>query len=388
MRFCLLNTFFPPYHFGGDAVYVASLSNLLAENGHHVEVVHSYDAFRLLSTGVKPSPFPLHPKVIVHTLRSSIGALAPLWAHCTGGDLAHRSQLREILGQGFDVTHWNNVSLLGAPEAFRWGSGVRLMTLHEYWLVCPSHVLFRNGTEVCTKRTCHSCTIHRKRPPQFWRDEGLVTHGLDSIDLFVAPSVYVRDKVHEYLPQLPIDVLPNFLPDHPVEPERDRSYYLVVSRLERAKGVQTIIPVFLRNGLPLKIAGAGRLEPELREMAKGAPNIEFLGRVPFAELPSVYAGAKATIVPSICNETFGLAVLESLQQNTPVFASSYGALPAIVEKTKGGKIYHSPEELDAMLGTETAVNADLTAFRPDRHLVWYLERIMALKSGRKSSGRA
>ena len=40
MRFCLLNTFFPPMHFGGGAVFTASLACLLARAGHEVEVVH------------------------------------------------------------------------------------------------------------------------------------------------------------------------------------------------------------------------------------------------------------------------------------------------------------------------------------------------------------
>ena len=48
MRFCMVTTFFPPYHFGGDAVFVANLANLLAGAGHHVEVVHCVDSFRLL----------------------------------------------------------------------------------------------------------------------------------------------------------------------------------------------------------------------------------------------------------------------------------------------------------------------------------------------------
>ena len=35
--FCMVTTFYPPYHFGGDALYVYRLSNALARRGHHVQ---------------------------------------------------------------------------------------------------------------------------------------------------------------------------------------------------------------------------------------------------------------------------------------------------------------------------------------------------------------
>lgn len=381
MRFCLLTTFFPPMHFGGDAIFLASLANLLVEAGHHVEVVHCADSYELLRGAVQPSPFPLHKNVIVHTLRSPFKTLAPLSAHVAGRDWLYAGALREILSSGFDVTHWHNASLLGAPQAFRWGTGLRLMTLHEYWLICPSHVLFRNGEEICTQRTCHSCTMRRGRPPQFWRQDGVIRHGLENIDMFLAPSRFVENKVREYLPELPMQVLPHFLGSvRAGQMDRD-DYYLIVARLEKAKGIHTVLPLFRKNGLRLKIAGAGEAEQQLRSMAAGAPNIEFLGRVPFAELPSLYRRARATIVPSVCDETFGLVVLESLQQQTPVYVSPHGALPELVAQTGGGRVFRNAEELGGMLGGEQAVAADLTAFAPQTHMNRYLSLIRSMSRG-------
>jgi glycosyltransferase involved in cell wall biosynthesis len=364
-------------HFGGDAIFVASLANLLAGAGHHVEVVHCADSYSLLRGSLSPSPFPLHKNVIVHTLRSPLRWIAPLSAHVTGRDWLYAGALRKILSQGFDVTHWHNASLLGAPEAFRWGSGLRLMTLHEYWLICPSHVLFRNGEEICSKRTCHTCTLRRGRPPQLWRTNGVISAGLENIDLFLAPSAFVQKKVQEYLPELPMHVLPHFLASS-LAPEMEREdYYLIVARLEKAKGVHTVLPLFRENGLRLKIAGAGEMESELRAMAAGAPNIEFLGRVPFADLPTLYRRARATVVPSVCDETFGLVVLESLQQQTPVYVSAHGALPDLVSQTGGGRVFRSVEELGAMLGGERPVTANLTAFDAETHLRNYLALIQS-----------
>ena len=97
------------------------------------------------------------------------------------------------------------------------------------------------------------------------------------------------------------------------------------------------------------IAGAGTYERELRALASGAPHIEFLGRVPHGGLASLYGGAKATIVPSICYETFGLVSLESLCRRTPVISSAFGALPEIIADTGGGCVYRDQQELEAIL---------------------------------------
>jgi hypothetical protein len=47
MRFCMVTTFYPPYHFGGDALFVRALGRALVDQGHEVEVVHCEDAYRL-----------------------------------------------------------------------------------------------------------------------------------------------------------------------------------------------------------------------------------------------------------------------------------------------------------------------------------------------------
>jgi hypothetical protein len=40
MRFCMVTTFYPPYHFGNDARFVPALARALVSEGCHVEVGH------------------------------------------------------------------------------------------------------------------------------------------------------------------------------------------------------------------------------------------------------------------------------------------------------------------------------------------------------------
>ena len=48
LSICMVTTFYPPLHFGGDAAYAYQLTNALARRGHAVTVVHSADAYRAL----------------------------------------------------------------------------------------------------------------------------------------------------------------------------------------------------------------------------------------------------------------------------------------------------------------------------------------------------
>jgi glycosyltransferase involved in cell wall biosynthesis len=398
MRFCFVTTFFPPQHFGGDAVMVASLANLLASAGHSVEVVHNVDAFELLRGNVPASPFVLHPGVLVHPLRSPWGAAAPLATHATGRPMLVSPTLRRLLARDFDVLHWHNLSLMGGAGAVGIPRTVQLCTLHDYWWICPTSILFKYNREACQERACIRCTLRHGRPPQLWRWGGLLAKARDRIHRFLAPSEFVRDRYAKSHLGINACVLAGFVPPAPEIESRDEGYYLFVGRLEVAKGLQTVIPVFARSGRRLRIAGSGNYEPELRRMAQGHSNIEFLGRVDHADLPPLYAGARATILPSICYETFGLTLLESLQQRRPVVVSDFGAPKEIVQRTGGGVVYSNLKEFEAILdrldrdpthATELGAtgHSRLAEFSPERHLTGYLQ-IVEEEKGRWGARRA
>ncbi|MBU1111118.1 glycosyltransferase family 4 protein [Patescibacteria group bacterium] len=56
--------------------------------------------------------------------------------------------------------------------------------------------------------------------------------------------------------------------------------------------------------------------------------VKFLNYVPADDLPALYAGARATCLPSL-HEGFGLPVLESMAAGTPVVASNASSLPEV-----------------------------------------------------------
>lgn len=354
-RFAMVTTFYPPYSFGGDATYLYRLVNALAADGHQVDVIHCADSYRLLARRPPPPAPPHHPNVRVRTLRSPFGPLSPLLTQQTGRPWLKQGPLREALVDARpDIVHFHNTSLIG-PAALFVGDAPTLYTTHEHWLICPMHVLWKNGRELCEQPRCVVCQLRGKRPPQWWRFSGLLERALDRVDRFLAPSRFtMRMHLERGLAGRPFDHLPYFVPAPealpPPPPPTARPYFLFVGRLERIKGLQTLIPLFRRWGrADLLVAGEGAYGDDLRRQAAGCERIRFLGRLDQETLTRLYRGATALIVPSICYEVFGIVMLEAFAVGTPAVARDLGALPEVIAESGGGLTYRTEAELEEIL---------------------------------------
>ena len=409
LRFCMITTFYPPYNFGGDGVFVHRLSNALANRGFRVDVIHCQDAYNSIARGVPDRSYDDHPNVTVHGLKSRYGFLSPLATQQTGYPLFKSAEIRRVLDQGFDVIHYHNISLLG-PKVLEYGRGLKLYTMHEYWLVCPTHVLFKFNRAACTKPHCLPCTLIYKRPPQWWRYFGLVQAATRHVDRFIAPSRF-SESIHSRMGlNVPITHLPHFVPtpeNNFILPaqrsNRDaaKPYFLFVGRLEKLKGLQAVIPIFRSYGkAQLWIAGKGGFEPELRRLAANCDQIRFLGHLSDGDLRQAYRHAVAVIVPSICFETFGQVIVEAFTHQTPALVRNVGALPELIEESGGGLLYDTDTELVATMellldNTERrralgrrGYEAYLRNWTAETHVQRYLElvsRIIAERSARNET---
>jgi glycosyltransferase involved in cell wall biosynthesis len=360
LRFAMITTFYPPANFGGDGHAVRRLAHALARRGHEVHVIHDVDAFRSLTSKPDRAPLPEPEGVHVHPLRSALGTLSPLATHQLGRPLVHGREIRRILDGGFDVINFHNISLVGGPAILGYGSGIKLYTAHEHWLVCSSHILWRHNREVCTGRECVRCVLHYGRPPQLWRAGSMLERQARHVDEFLTMSEFAANNHAQFGFERPMRVIPAFLPDAPRIPLRgDASdvppYVLFVGRLEAIKGLQDIIPRFAgAHGPQLWIAGTGDYEPELRALAEGMPRVRFLGFLSEDKLRLLYRDAIAAVIPSICYEVFPLVVLEAFREGTPIIARRMGPFPEIVRASDGGLLYETAEEFDrAVMGLST-----------------------------------
>ncbi len=395
LRFAMVTTFYPPYHFGGDAVFLRRLSHALARRGHQVDVIHDVDAFNLLDDGERPAPLDEPPGVTTYPLESRLGALSCLATQQTGRPIVHGRRIRRLLDGGdYDVIHFHNVSLVGGPGVLAYGSGVKLYTAHEHWLVCPTHVLWRHGRELCTERQCLRCVLNHRRPPQLWRSTGLLARKARHVDLFFSPSAWSAAKHREFGFERELEVMPYFLPDPDSGDEagddldgdaHPRPYFLFVGRLEMIKGLQDVLPHF-GAGAPadLLVVGTGNYEDELHRQAQAVAagdesRVRFLGLRTPAQLRRLYRDALAVVVPSVCYETFGIVLLEAFRDHTPVIARDLGPFPEVVERSGGGLLFSTPGELGealARLAGDEDLRARLAAAGHRALLENWIERVV------------
>ena len=398
LRFCMVSTFYPPYHLGGDAMGAYRLTEALAERGHRVDVVHSRDAYHLQRPGGPEAAFTHHPNVTLHPLESRRPALSVLATHQLGRPAFYDRQLREVLeGNRYDVIHYHNVSLMGAPGVLTMGRAVKLYTAIEYWLICPTHVLFTFDREACTERHCLACTLHSRRPPQAWRYTGALGRALEHIDCLIMPSRFALEQHRAQGIDRPMVHLPCFMPyppegtppAGPALPERP--FFLYVGRLEKLKGVQDMVRLFATyREADLVIVGGGNYRSVLEEQARGHDHIHFLGSLHPSLLTEIYRKAVAVLVPSLCYETFGFTLTEALSQGTPAIARRIGALAENIEVSGAGYTFTSLDECrEAMehLRTQPDLRARLgrqgqVAFRehwsPEAHMARYLDLVSSL----------
>ena len=354
LRFCMLTTFYPPFSFGGDAMGIQRLSQALVRWGHAVTIILDTDAYNTLSPSPEPEIPASNDGIEVIPLGSSMRKTSTLLTQQTGRPVIQGKRIQHLLKSGgYDVIVFNNISLVGGPGLLAYGNALKLYMAHEHWLICPSHVLWRHGRELCTGKQCLRCVLHYKRPPQLWRYTGLLDKMQRHVDAFIAMSQFSKDKHREFGFSREMEVVNYFLPETPHEhtsieemSPHGRPYFLFVGRLEKIKGLDDVIPVFEQYPeADLLIAGDGEYTDTLQSIAQGNPRIKFLGRVAPEQLDRYYQHAIALIVPSVCYETFGIILIESFRQGTPVLARRIGPFPEIVSRSRGGELFDGPGDL-------------------------------------------
>ncbi|MFM2074944.1 MAG: hypothetical protein RJB34_1249 [Pseudomonadota bacterium] len=273
-----------------------------------------------------------------------------------------------------DVVHVHNTFPLISPSIFHAlaGTGVaRVLTLHNYRLLCPAAIPMRAG------KVCTDCIDRRSVMPALqhgcYRNSRLATVPLamnvalhrrlgtwtKHVDAFIALSDFQRTRmVNGGLPEEKVFVKPNFYPGNPsVVPWAQRKPYAVFAgRLTAEKGVATLVRAWRLwgSGAPeLRVLGDGALRTELGQMAEGL-QIRFLGQVSELEAQRQIAEAQLLVLPSECFEGFPMVVREAFAFGTPVAVSNLGPLPSIVKHGQSGLVFEPGQAASLLLAVRAA----------------------------------
>jgi glycosyltransferase involved in cell wall biosynthesis len=169
-----------------------------------------------------------------------------------------------------------------------------------------------------------------------WRD----------VDLFLAPSTFVADRMIEFgLPAHRVVHSPNGMRTDLLQIHRrrgsDRTRFGYVGSIAPHKGVHVLVEAFAKfaarrtdHPVELRIHGNHAQFPEyvsrLRALA-GSARVAFMGEFDNTVASRVYAEMDALVIPSIWWENAPLTLFEARLAGKPVIASDCGSLPGLID---------------------------------------------------------
>lgn len=227
-------------------------------------------------------------------------------------------------------------------------------TIHDWKYLCPNYLLFtenkvcercKGGKYInCLKYKC----LHGSLPQSLLGTvEAYFYHAKkyyeNYIDLYIAPSNFVKNKFIEFgYPAEKIIVLPHFLPTEFLKLKKESTpitsplSFAYVGRISPEKGIARLGQIWLEQNIPyrLEIFGSGPEEEKIKKLAdKSGGKIICHGFVPRKNIFKNYGRFCGTISPSVCYETFGLSVLESINFNVPAIVNNLGGLQEFTGQT-------------------------------------------------------
>lgn len=264
-----------------------------------------------------------------------------------------------------DILHFHSYSRY-LPPIIRFIAkkrGIKIVsTEHTSYLACPAHNLMISGTKYCDKKLCiQNNYLHclKNKCVQYSTQKSLCNSlelwgskwaYLKYTDMFLTPSNSNLNLLKQTgVKPKKLHVLQNFVDlDKFKYSDNTGNYYIFVGRVAEEKGVRTLVKAFeTLKHLNLKIVGTGDIEQELKEYCSqhSLNNIEFSGVKENEELVIMIQNSKALILPSKCNETFGLVIVEAFACGKPVVASNIAAIPELVNESTG-KLFNSSDVKD------------------------------------------
>ena len=229
-----------------------------------------------------------------------------------------------------------------------------IQSFRDYYYICPkTYMLDNKGKVLQEHKNFLDCVLHHHPKKSHFYDILLYLKQSihkkiinKNIDYYITPSENLTKLVGKTF-KAEGETVPNpVLLKNTFVGQKKSDYLLFVGRLEREKGVVSLLKAFQKNleKYPtehLKIVGSGSFQSELENhvTTSNIQNVSFLGAKKPEELIELYACAKFTIVPSEILESYGNVILESFAFNKTVIISDLLGIKNEVAKNKSGLIF-------------------------------------------------
>ncbi|MBF8148507.1 glycosyltransferase family 4 protein [Winogradskyella sp. F6397] len=329
LKILIIHNYTEGFATGGEANVFQDESNLLESNGHKVRKL-----FVTNSEGIDSS-FLEKIKFFISSPWSNYG---------------YSIVKKELKQFKPDIVHVHNFFFILSPKIFLaiWKEKIPVVvTLHNYRLVVPCSQMIYKGKpcDICLGKNPWRILIRRCYRNSFFASLFRYRFYFLSqkkhnwwkyIDRFIAltengKSILIKGG----LPSSKIIVKQNFIEDPKPQNIKIGHGALYIGTLTVEKGIKELIHEWQSINYPLKVIGAGELRRELTELNKNE-NISFLGVVPREQVIKELEDCAFIVMPSICQESFGLVNIEALSMGKPVLASWNGGMRDIIQDGENG----------------------------------------------------
>lgn len=415
---------FPPRYSAGAEIYTFRLARRLIEHGHAVEVV----AIEAINAGDG------RQLAAVRDLFEDI----PVWRLSFNLYTADQ-QVWEfdnpLLGAWFteyfqanrpDLAHFQAGYLLGvAPMEAAHRAGIPMvLTLHDYWFICPRITLQRGDGSLCSAvpRDPAGCVWCRRLESRRFRLPDQISGGALGVAMqrfglkaerttiarrrerlhealswpqaIVAPSQFLAGQIAAFTSAGNIQVCRLGMDTGALRQAQPLTEYRGVrigytGQIAPHKGVHLLVGAFrtLPPDAPAELHIHGGMESNpayaqrLRAMAAGDPRITFHGRYTKDQLPGILLALDVVAVPSTWYENSPLAILEAHAAGRPVITAAMGGMAELVQNGTDG-LHFAPNDtadlaaqLKRLLDEPALLPTLRAGIRPPRTLAEEMEQL-------------
>jgi len=234
-----------------------------------------------------------------------------------------------------------------------------VQSLHEYKLACPIYTMELNGNvcDKCIKGNKVHCVLNKCKNSSYLQSTVMATESYISrilgdvrnVDLFLSVSEFHKTiMLKAGIPNEKLKVLHNFVDTDKYKAEcTHQNHFLYFGRIEKLKGLDTLISAFEKSKHKLKIIGGGAYLSEVLKRISTIKNIEYEGFKQGKELMNYISNATAVIVPSEWYENCPMNVLEAKALGRPVIGSDIGGIPELIRNNIDGYVFE-PGNVDKL----------------------------------------
>lgn len=340
---------------GGPERYYFNIKEVLERNGH--EVI----PFSIKSSRNFPNDYEKYfldivdDEVYFAQSKKSLKVILKSFARMFYSFEAKRKFKRLLQDTRPDLVYVMQFHNKISPSIIDAAQSLRIPVVHrisDFQYMCPNALFYNDVKGVCEdclkgkRLSCvkYKCVLNStvysgiKMAAKWLHDCMKITR---KINAFVVPSSFTLKKLNEYgIPMDKLHHIPTFFNLKEENPEVEYNpFILFVGRIEKQKGLMTLIKTFEGTDYNLKIIGFSNdgYEDVLKDYLKGKQHhIEFLGRKSFEDIVPYLKSCLCTVVPSEWYDNFPNVILESFAYKKAVIATDFGSLPELVHDNQTG----------------------------------------------------